>query len=442
MDHVPRPRRELADAAQERPRRTAAAPGSSRSASRRPGVVTFAYFSRRLARAVRGRLQERRAAVGGDVRDRLGDLPADRAAAVAHDRRAPGARAGARPPARHAAAHPGGVRARLPRHRARRCASRCRTTCSTARARCTGSSSAASSRTPRATSRAAGWPGHQRFALYGGLVLLESCSRFLFAVAAVVGLTTGRPPSRWAWRRRRSCPCRRAARVRRGRRDLEAVERPRRGLDAASRRRVRGARPRRRCSPSRPWSTRAVLTVDATRPTRRSPASCSTSCSSRARRCSSSRRSRAPSSPTSPPCRRRRGARSSAARSGSRCSRSRRSRARWRWGSSSSGRGRWACCSTSTTTTGAAASRSSRSAWAATSSAGTLNQAALARGQAAHAAPPGSLRAALFLGWMFTPIVDDELRARRGRLLRRRGAALRPARLVYRRPPRSLTDSQ
>ena len=39
---------------------------------------------------------------------------------------------------------------------------------------------------------ARGWlAGHQRFALYGGLVLLESCSRFLFAVAAVVGLTHG-----------------------------------------------------------------------------------------------------------------------------------------------------------------------------------------------------------------------------------------------------------
>jgi O-antigen/teichoic acid export membrane protein len=39
---------------------------------------------------------------------------------------------------------------------------------------------------------ARGWlAGHQRFALYGGLVLLESCSRFLFAVAAVVGITSG-----------------------------------------------------------------------------------------------------------------------------------------------------------------------------------------------------------------------------------------------------------
>jgi O-antigen/teichoic acid export membrane protein len=39
---------------------------------------------------------------------------------------------------------------------------------------------------------ARGWlAGHQRFGLYGGLVLLESCSRFLFALAAVAGLTSG-----------------------------------------------------------------------------------------------------------------------------------------------------------------------------------------------------------------------------------------------------------
>jgi len=39
---------------------------------------------------------------------------------------------------------------------------------------------------------ARGWlAGHQRFALYGGLVLLESTSRCLFALAAVVGVTSG-----------------------------------------------------------------------------------------------------------------------------------------------------------------------------------------------------------------------------------------------------------
>jgi len=39
---------------------------------------------------------------------------------------------------------------------------------------------------------ARGWlAGHSRFGLYGGLVLLESCSRCLFALAVVVGLASG-----------------------------------------------------------------------------------------------------------------------------------------------------------------------------------------------------------------------------------------------------------
>src|SRR4051795_4772889 len=39
---------------------------------------------------------------------------------------------------------------------------------------------------------ARGWlAGHSRFALYGGLVLLESCSRCLFALAVVIGLASG-----------------------------------------------------------------------------------------------------------------------------------------------------------------------------------------------------------------------------------------------------------
>ncbi len=39
---------------------------------------------------------------------------------------------------------------------------------------------------------ARGWlAGHQSFGLYGGLVLLESTSRFLFAVAAAIGITHG-----------------------------------------------------------------------------------------------------------------------------------------------------------------------------------------------------------------------------------------------------------
>jgi O-antigen/teichoic acid export membrane protein len=39
---------------------------------------------------------------------------------------------------------------------------------------------------------ARGWlAGHQRFGLYGGLVLLESCSRCLFAVAVAIGIFSG-----------------------------------------------------------------------------------------------------------------------------------------------------------------------------------------------------------------------------------------------------------
>src|SRR6185503_391190 len=39
---------------------------------------------------------------------------------------------------------------------------------------------------------ARGWlAGHERFALYGGLVFLESTSRFLFALAVAVGITSG-----------------------------------------------------------------------------------------------------------------------------------------------------------------------------------------------------------------------------------------------------------
>jgi O-antigen/teichoic acid export membrane protein len=39
---------------------------------------------------------------------------------------------------------------------------------------------------------ARGWlAGHERFALYGGLVFLESTSRFLFALAAAVGISSG-----------------------------------------------------------------------------------------------------------------------------------------------------------------------------------------------------------------------------------------------------------
>ena len=83
----------------------------------RPGHVRV--LQRRVARAERsGGLRADLAAVVGAVRDRVGDLPADRAAALAHDRRPPGARVRGQPPAAHADAHPGGVRAHVPGGRA------------------------------------------------------------------------------------------------------------------------------------------------------------------------------------------------------------------------------------------------------------------------------------------------------------------------------------
>ena len=57
------------------------------------GVVTFAYFSVASYALNDVDYKGDLAAVVGAVRDRLGDLPADRAAALAHDRRPPRARA-------------------------------------------------------------------------------------------------------------------------------------------------------------------------------------------------------------------------------------------------------------------------------------------------------------------------------------------------------------
>ena len=55
---------------------------------------------------------------------------------------------------------------------------------------------------------ARGWlAGHKRFALYGGLVFLESTSRFLFAFAVAIGLGAGmrRSASAWPWLRSSRC---------------------------------------------------------------------------------------------------------------------------------------------------------------------------------------------------------------------------------------------
>ena len=79
---------------------------------------------------------------------------------------------------------------------------------------------------------ARGWlAGHQRFGLYGGLVFLEACSRFLFALAVAVGHRHG--PGR-----------RRAGHGRRALVSLVVVPWALRSADGAA----REARARRRCA--------------------------------------------------------------------------------------------------------------------------------------------------------------------------------------------------
>ena len=190
----------------------------------------------RLLRARRRRLQGDRAAVVGAVRDRLGDLPADRAAALAHDRRPPRARPRGRPPAAHAAADPGGLRARASWSSRWCCAGRSRTTCSTARRRSTGSSSSPCSPTRRATSRAAGWPGTSGSRSTAGSCSWRRAARLLFALAVAVGIARGPDRrSRSAWRRRRSSrssSCRGRSRAGRPRGERAARRRGRRSGSA------------------------------------------------------------------------------------------------------------------------------------------------------------------------------------------------------------------
>ena len=78
-------------------------------------------------------------------------------------------------------------------------------TSSTSTKRSTGSSSSARSPT-RASYFARGWlAGHERFGLFGGLVLMESLSRLCFALAVALGIASGRDArSRSGSRRRRS----------------------------------------------------------------------------------------------------------------------------------------------------------------------------------------------------------------------------------------------
>ena len=170
---------------------TGAAPGSSRSASPPPALVTFAYFSVASHVLDDVALQEDLAAVVGDVRHRLGPLQADRAAALAHDRRPARARARARPPAAHAAA------ASRPASRSPSCVVALALRGPIQDELFDGSATlywvlVVAVLAYAASYFARGWlAGHQWFGLYGGLVFMEATSRLLFALAVAVGIAEG-----------------------------------------------------------------------------------------------------------------------------------------------------------------------------------------------------------------------------------------------------------
>ena len=117
----------------------------------------------------------------------LGDLPAGRAAAVAHDRRRAGRAACTSHPLRTPATIQAGFAAAVPRRRAGAARADRATTRSTAPRRCTGSSSARCSPTRRATSPAAGSPGTSGSASTAGSCCSSRSSRFCFPVAVAVG---------------------------------------------------------------------------------------------------------------------------------------------------------------------------------------------------------------------------------------------------------------
>ncbi len=161
---------------------TGAARASCRSASPSTGLLTFAYFS--IASHVLGEQPAKRIDLLWSVMFVIISViyrPIEQLLSrTIAERRARG----------HAAAHaaradadPGRVRARLPRR---------------SRSRCTASSSTTSSNTTKrstivlvvgtlayaASYFARGWlAGHERFGLFGGLVLMESVSRVCFALA-------------------------------------------------------------------------------------------------------------------------------------------------------------------------------------------------------------------------------------------------------------------
>ena len=206
------------------------------------GIFTFAYLATASHVLEPDRLRLRVAVLGDHVRDPVGDLPADRAAALAHDRRPAGPR-DARP---HRSAAPALIQVSASRSLFLIVALALRERDRSngmfgGSARSTGSWSSASL-AYAASYFARGWlAGNKRFALYGGLVFLESTSRFLFALAVAVGIGSGQDAGRRsAWPSRRSCRCRSSRSRSRAHPRLRAPA----GAPIRRRRRPRGPRPR------------------------------------------------------------------------------------------------------------------------------------------------------------------------------------------------------
>ena len=301
------------------------------------GIFTFLYLALASHELDRGRLRPHLAVLVGHVRDPVGDLPPDRATALADDRRPPGARA-ARPSAADPGTDPVRLRAAVPGRRAGDAPPRSSRACSTARARCTGSWSSACSPTRPATSLAAGWPVTSASRCTAGWCSSSrpraSCSRSPWrsasrpgrtavglgmAVAPFASLVRGpvrvlAPARRHAARRRRRAGCRRRPRGPGPRRDRGGRRRPELATAPASRSRWSAI-----MLAEQTLMNAGVLIVAATAGTGGLTSAhrlrVQRAADRRGRRCSSSRRSRPRSSPTWPASRRARARRSSTGRS-------------------------------------------------------------------------------------------------------------------------------
>ena len=155
------------------------------------GLITYGYFSLASHTLSEVRVRRHHAAVVGHVHHGLGPLPAGRAAALADDRRPRRARARRAPSTCGSRRRSSSRSASCSRSPRSLCAARSRTTSSTATRTLywvliVGVLAYAVSYFARGF-----LAGHHRFGLYGGLVMLEASSRFMFALAVAIGIASG-----------------------------------------------------------------------------------------------------------------------------------------------------------------------------------------------------------------------------------------------------------